>query len=144
MGKHLLLEVYDVDFALLNDAISLQAAMESGIKRAKMTILNIFAHCFVPQGCTVVIALSESHVSCHTWPENGCLAIDVYTCGEGTQHRRHWRPGTSRFNPECASGFFKLSLSIALISCNATEGRCFSEVVLKHRYKEIQWLSQRQ
>lgn len=83
MGKHLLLEVHGVDFSLLNDVTSLQNAMESGVKRAKMTILNIFSHCFLPQGCTVVIALSESHVSCHTWPENGCIAIDVYTCGEG-------------------------------------------------------------
>ena len=83
MGTHLLLEVYDVDFKILNDVISLQESMENGINRAKMTILNIFSHCFIPQGCTIVIALSESHVSCHTWPENGCIAIDVYTCGEG-------------------------------------------------------------
>ena len=83
MGKHLLLEVYDVDFCLLNDGIALQAAMERGITRAKMTILNIFQHCFYPQGCTIVIALAESHVSCHTWPERGCIAIDVYTCGDG-------------------------------------------------------------
>ena len=83
MGKHLLLEVYDVEFNLTNDVESLQNVMIRGIERAKMTILNTFSHCFIPQGCTVVIALSESHVSCHTWPENGCLAIDVYTCGEG-------------------------------------------------------------
>lgn len=83
MGNHLLLEVYDVNFDLLNDVISLQEAMERGIERAKMTILNIFSHCFLPQGCTIVIALAESHVSCHTWPENGCIAIDVYTCGDG-------------------------------------------------------------
>ena len=83
MGKHLLLEVYNVNFALLNDVISLQEAMEEGIKRAKMTILNIYSHSFTPQGCTVVIALAESHVSCHTWPEKGAIAIDVYTCGEG-------------------------------------------------------------
>jgi S-adenosylmethionine decarboxylase len=83
MGTHLLLEVYDVDFKILNDVISLQEAMEKGISRANMTILNIFSHCFLPQGCTIVIALSESHVSCHTWPENGCIAIDIYTCGEG-------------------------------------------------------------
>ena len=83
MGTHLLLEVYDVDFKILNDVISLQEAMEKGINRANMTILNIFSHCFLPQGCTIVIALSESHVSCHTWPENGCIAIDIYTCGEG-------------------------------------------------------------
>ena len=83
MGKHLLLEVYDVDFSLLNDIESLQTVMKSGIERAKMTILNIFSHCFIPQGCTVVIALAESHVSCHTWPEEGAIAIDVYTCGPG-------------------------------------------------------------
>jgi S-adenosylmethionine decarboxylase len=83
MGKHLLLEVYDVKFHLLNDGIALQETMERGIKRAQMTILNIFSHCFLPQGCTIVIALAESHVSCHTWPENGSIAIDVYTCGEG-------------------------------------------------------------
>jgi S-adenosylmethionine decarboxylase len=83
MGKHLLLEVYNVDFSLLNDVISLQETMERGIERAKMTILNTFSHCFLPQGCTIVIALAESHVSCHTWPENGCIAIDIYTCGDG-------------------------------------------------------------
>jgi len=83
MGKHLLLEVYNVDFHLINDVESLQNIMIKGIKRANMTILNIFSHCFIPQGCTVVIALAESHVSCHTWPEEGCIAVDVYTCGEG-------------------------------------------------------------
>ena len=82
MGKHLLLEVYDVDFEAINDVESLQNAMLKGIERAQMTVLNVFSDCFIPQGCTVVIALAESHVSCHTWPENGCLAVDVYTCGD--------------------------------------------------------------
>lgn len=83
MGKHLLLEVYNVNYNLINDAIALEEVMVAGIQRAGMTILNIFRHCFTPQGCTIVIALSESHVSCHTWPEEGSIAIDVYTCGEG-------------------------------------------------------------
>jgi len=83
MGNHLLLEVYDVNHDLLNDGITLQEVMENGIQRAGMTILNIFQHCFYPQGITIVIALEESHVSCHTWPEKGCIAIDAYTCGVG-------------------------------------------------------------
>jgi S-adenosylmethionine decarboxylase len=83
MGKHLLLEVYDVDYDLINSIEDLKNVMIRGIERADMTILNVFSHCFIPQGCTVVIALAESHVSCHTWPENGCLAVDVYTCGTG-------------------------------------------------------------
>lgn len=82
MGKHLLLEVYDVDFEAINNIELLQSAMLKGIKRAKMSVLNVFSHCFIPQGCTIVIALAESHVSCHTWPENQCLAVDVYTCGD--------------------------------------------------------------
>ena len=83
MGRHLLLEVYDVNHDLINNGIALEKVMLKGIERAGMTILNVFKHSFIPQGCTIVIALSESHVSCHTWPEEGCLAIDVYTCGEG-------------------------------------------------------------
>jgi S-adenosylmethionine decarboxylase len=83
MGKHLLLEVYGIEYELLNDGIAIQEVMERGINRAGMTILNIFQHCFIPQGVTIVIALAESHVSCHTWPEEGAIAIDVYTCGEG-------------------------------------------------------------
>jgi S-adenosylmethionine decarboxylase len=83
MGNHLLLEVYDVKHDLLNDTIPLLEVIQRGISRAKMTILNIFTHKFEPQGLTIVIALSESHFSAHTWPEKGCIAIDIYTCGEG-------------------------------------------------------------
>ena len=83
MGSHILIEVYDVNFNLLNDLNSLEEIMVRGINRAKMEILNIFKHSFTPHGITIVIALSESHVSCHTWPEEGCIAIDIYTCGDG-------------------------------------------------------------
>ena len=83
MGKHLLLEVYDVKYDILNDKESLLNAMICGIEAAKMHILNVFTYNFEPQGVTIVIALSESHVSCHTWPEKGSTAIDVYTCGPG-------------------------------------------------------------
>jgi S-adenosylmethionine decarboxylase len=83
MGNHLLLEVYNVKYDLLNDTQSLISTMKRGIEKAQMTILNVFSHEFIPQGVTIVIALSESHVSCHTWPEEGSIAIDVYTCGSG-------------------------------------------------------------
>ena len=83
MGKHLLLEVYGVDYNLLNQDIPLLEVVTRAIKKANMTILNTFCHRFTPQGLTIVIALSESHFSCHTWPENGTIAIDAYTCGDG-------------------------------------------------------------
>ena len=37
-------------------------------------------HHFEPQGFTFAILLAESHLSIHTWPENGNVAFDIYTC----------------------------------------------------------------
>ena len=82
LGKHLLLEVYDGTFQQLNDHIFLKDILFDGIQKSKSTILNCFIHKFNPQGCTILFALAESHVSCHTWPEKGCLSADFYTCGE--------------------------------------------------------------
>jgi S-adenosylmethionine decarboxylase proenzyme len=83
MGNHLLLEVYNVEYDLLNTLEPLLNVMTNGVETAGMTILNTSTHCFEPQGLTVVLTLSESHCSLHSWPEKGCAAIDVYTCGEG-------------------------------------------------------------
>jgi S-adenosylmethionine decarboxylase len=37
---------------------------------------------FSPQGITLLYLLSESHLSFHSYPEKGFVAIDCYTCGE--------------------------------------------------------------
>ena len=81
MGNHLILEVYDVEFERLNTLEPLLEVMTKGINRANMTILNIFSHTFTPQGLTILFALAESHVSLHSFPEEGCLSFDAYTCG---------------------------------------------------------------
>lgn len=82
MGQHLLLEVYDAEFDALNDPVFLKDLLFDGIMKSKSKILNTLIHQFNPHGCTIIFALAESHVSCHTWPENGCLAADFYTCGD--------------------------------------------------------------
>ncbi|MDP3788303.1 MAG: adenosylmethionine decarboxylase [Candidatus Chromulinivorax sp.] len=33
------------------------------------------------QGMTSMVILSESHIAFHTWPENGFVACDIFTCG---------------------------------------------------------------
>ena len=82
MGHHVLLSLYGVDFKLLNDLLVIIDAFELAVKATGATVLNRFSHQFKPQGVTVVYALSESHISIHSFPENGTCAIDVYTCGE--------------------------------------------------------------
>lgn len=39
-------------------------------------------HVFPPphRGVTGIVALSESHLACHSFPEFGALTLDLYTC----------------------------------------------------------------
>jgi len=46
------------------------------------TIIGDSFHQFDPIGVTGVVAISESHLCIHTWPEYGYAAVDIFTCGE--------------------------------------------------------------
>jgi S-adenosylmethionine decarboxylase len=50
----------------------------------KSTLLSLKSHKFEPQGVTAVALLAESHISIHTWPENGTAVCDIFTCGDHT------------------------------------------------------------
>ena len=82
LGKHCLSEVYGCPFEILNDEKFLSSKIIEAINITKLTLLDISTHKFQPQGVTIVALLSESHISIHTWPENGSAALDIFTCGE--------------------------------------------------------------
>jgi S-adenosylmethionine decarboxylase proenzyme len=82
LGHHILVSLYGISFSLLDDIGGIRAAFERAVEACGATVLNRFSHQFHPQGVTVVYALAESHLSIHTFPENGSCAIDVYTCGD--------------------------------------------------------------
>ena len=81
MGKHYLLNLYGCSFFLLNDEHYLIDLLENAAIASGATVLQTISKKFDPQGVTVVSLLSESHISIHTWPEEGRAAVDVYTCG---------------------------------------------------------------
>ena len=35
-----------------------------------------------------VVVLAESHLSIHTWPEDGYVTLDVYVCNYSTDNRQ--------------------------------------------------------
>lgn len=81
-GYHILIDYSGCDERVLNDAATLAVALADRAKNAGATVLDIYFHQFDPQGCTVLIALAESHISLHTFPEEGYAALDVFTCGK--------------------------------------------------------------
>ena len=84
VGKHCILELYGCDQRKLDDEAFLRTTITTAAKRAGATLLNLITHRFEPQGVTGLALLAESHISIHTWPENGYAAVDVFTCGDHT------------------------------------------------------------
>jgi S-adenosylmethionine decarboxylase len=81
-GRHIAIDTWGVDFDLLNNADLLQHHMIEAAEACGATVLSVQAKQFEPQGATVLVLLSESHISIHTYPERGFAALDCYTCGE--------------------------------------------------------------
>jgi S-adenosylmethionine decarboxylase len=81
-GRHLLAEYRGCDSTLLNDIDLISKALRQAAVEAGSTIVASVFHPFTPQGVTGVVVLEESHLSIHTWPEHGYVAVDFYTCGD--------------------------------------------------------------
>jgi S-adenosylmethionine decarboxylase len=81
-GRHIAIDTWGVDFDLLNDAEFLKRNMVEAAEACGATVLGVQTKQFEPQGATVLVLLSESHLSIHTYPERGFAALDCYTCGE--------------------------------------------------------------
>tara|TARA_B100000029_G_scaffold73282_1_gene65115 strand:- start:2547 stop:3038 length:492 start_codon:yes stop_codon:yes gene_type:complete len=88
IGKHCILELYECDQLKLNDEAFLRTTITIAAKIAGATLLNLITHRFEPKGITGLALLAESHISIHTWPENGYAAVDVFTCGDHTMPER--------------------------------------------------------
>jgi S-adenosylmethionine decarboxylase len=81
-GRHVAVDAWGVDFSLLNDCKKLEDILVKGAEVCGATVLSVQSQQFEPQGATVLVMLSESHISIHTYPEKGFAALDCYTCGE--------------------------------------------------------------
>ncbi|WP_121610119.1 adenosylmethionine decarboxylase [Mesobacillus foraminis] len=82
IGNHILADFWGVDFDKLNDMEFLKKEMAAAAEASGAKIVAIQGKAFEPIGATVLILLSESHLSIHTYPEKGYAAVDGFTCGE--------------------------------------------------------------
>lgn len=82
LATHTLIELWGVDFAVLDDPTALETALLTAAKAARCEVLGTVKHKFQPQGASVVVLVAESHLSIHTWPEHQFAAADILTCGE--------------------------------------------------------------
>lgn len=82
LATHVLLELWGVERSVLDDPRALESVLLAAAKAAQCEVLGSLHHKFEPQGASVVVLVAESHLSIHTWPENGYAAVDILTCGK--------------------------------------------------------------
>lgn len=104
-GRHMVVDFWGVDYDLLNDEQWLKDQLVEAASRCGAMVLSVQSQQFEPQGVTVLVMLSESHISIHTYPEKQFAAVDCFTCGEAV-------------DPKLA-----LDLLIKMMKPTSTEGR---------------------
>lgn len=83
LGTHLIVECYVTDTELLKNVEQLETLLKNAALSAGATLLNSYFHKFEKgEGVTGFVALAESHLSIHTWPECNYMALDVFMCGK--------------------------------------------------------------
>ncbi len=87
-GTHVLCDVTGIDPDVARDSARVVQAISAGIGASGATICNLQVKDFQPSGVTALWLLSESHVSVHTYPEDGALFLDAFTCGERCRPER--------------------------------------------------------
>jgi S-adenosylmethionine decarboxylase proenzyme len=83
-GQHLLIDIENVDGGFLNSEERLANAMLDLVNDCGLTLLSYHCHGLTPMGVSCAGVLLESHVSFHTWPSEGVITLDLFTCGSNS------------------------------------------------------------
>lgn len=90
-GIHYIASFIDCDQAAMCHLHQLRDALERGVEASGATLLGSCEHIFPPDSITLVLLLSESHASIHTYPEHSSCYVDLFTCGDRCDYREFQR-----------------------------------------------------
>lgn len=79
-SRHCVATIIVKDEAKLIDAKGFVASMNEMLDKESVQRVGEITHVFPNESFTSVIALAESHVSVHTWPERLTVQLDVFLC----------------------------------------------------------------
>ena len=85
-GTHLIVDMWGAE--RLDDMAYIETVLRDCVTVSGATLLHIHLHHFAGNGgVSGVAVLAESHISIHSWPEHGYVAMDIFMCGETAPHR---------------------------------------------------------
>jgi S-adenosylmethionine decarboxylase proenzyme len=81
-NRHVLYDIWVADPVPLERVEPLEELLTRAALAGGATILHSYFHPFAPCGVTGFLLLAESHLSVHTWPEEGFASFDIFSCGD--------------------------------------------------------------
>lgn len=101
LGRHLVAEMHGCPPELLLSLDFARKVLRGAVEVSGATYLGEFHTVFKPGGgVSVIVAVAESHLSIHTWPEYGYAALDIFTCGELADPWKAYEHVVSKYKPE--------------------------------------------
>ncbi len=84
IGKQILIDVKNIDSDKLKTIDMIKPLMDKIIEELKLNVFGECSHQFkkdnVPYGATMIYLLAESHLSIHSFVDEGKITLDVFTC----------------------------------------------------------------
>lgn len=85
-GSHLIIDCLNVPFEVCsNDQLVLETLSEAA-REAGATVISQVRYKFdgikSPNGFALIVMLDESHLSAHSYSDEGRMAMDIFTCGK--------------------------------------------------------------
>jgi S-adenosylmethionine decarboxylase len=100
MGIHLIVDLLGVDPERISRVKPVKEILERAVERSRLNKIASNFHQFEPHGVSAVYLLRESHLSVHTWPEYGYVALDIFACGDEESALRACEILLEEFKPE--------------------------------------------
>lgn len=86
---HLMVDMYGVDAALLNDGQQIAGILTGAASAATLhPLAEPAVYRYPGQGLTVFLPIRESHFTIHTYPEHGYASVDIVSCATPEQAKR--------------------------------------------------------
>ena len=89
VGKQILMDVKNIDSDKLKMVEMIKLFMEKIIEALNLNVVGECSHQFkkdnIPYGVTMVYLLAESHLSIHTFVDEGKITLDLFTCSLGVE-----------------------------------------------------------
>ena len=88
LSRHCLGTLTVSDPSVLLDMQGFSNALQSILAKEDVQCLGQVGHAFSNNSFTVAVALAESHISVHTWPERFAVQLDVFLCNYINDNRQ--------------------------------------------------------